>query len=212
MHLNLKTYATKTIPVRRQRRWMGILENYDYEIHYKPGKLSRPDALSRRPDHEPQEGAENTKPGIIAESKFKNFLIEGLSATPTEVTIEQEIENESRKDPELLVLYEIIEGKIKNPEVKKTLEEYRLVGNTIIRRDRVYVPNNIDIKKKILHARHDSELARHPGRHRMNELTQRDYYWPGMTRFIHDYIANDVNGQRKMPADYGENYNPYQHQ
>lgn len=45
-HKNLKTYATRTIPKLRQQRWMGILDNYNYEIHYQPGKLSRPDALS----------------------------------------------------------------------------------------------------------------------------------------------------------------------
>lgn len=192
------TYATKTIPVKRQRRWMGILEQFDYEIHYQPGKLSRPDTLSRRPDHQPKDGAGNSVPGIISKTKFKNFPVDGLEATMTiiDAEIEKEINDKSNEDPDLKKIIEILKEN-RNTTMKKLLsEEHRLLGNTVIRRDKVYVPNNKAIKMKILQSRHDSLLAGHPGRLRTNELIQRDYYWPNMTKFINNYVDSCDRCQR----------------
>lgn len=50
------------------------------------------------------------------------------------------------------------------------------------------VPNDDSIKKKIVESRHDSPLAGHPGRYRTLELVQRDYHWPGMTKWINHYM------------------------
>lgn len=58
------------------------------------------------------------------------------------------------------------------------------------------MPDNEEIKKKILYSRHDSVLAGHPGQQRTNELIQRDYFWPGMTKYINNYVESYDRCQR----------------
>lgn len=197
-HLNLKTYATRAIPKLRQQRWMGILDNYDYEIHYQPGKLSRPDALSRRPDHKKGEGANQEEPGIIPPERFIGF--EAATITLTDTSLENLIEEKSAMDPEIKTIRENLENKDLPLDTRKTLQDYYTVGKTVIWKDKILVPNNDEIKKKILESRHDSVLAGHPGRYRTLELVQRHYHWPGMTKWINKYVDTCDKCQRTKTA------------
>lgn len=63
--------------------------------------------------------------------------------------------------------------------------------NGILRyNNKIYVPDNEDIKLAILRARHDALLAGHPGRERTLELVSRDYYWNGLSAFVKAYVAS----------------------
>jgi hypothetical protein len=51
-HRNLEYWQESRTFNRRHARWHLLLANYNFRIHYCPGKQSgKPDALSRRPDH-----------------------------------------------------------------------------------------------------------------------------------------------------------------
>lgn len=43
---------------------------------------------------------------------------------------------------------------------------------------KVYIPNDAEIKWKILELYHDSRIAGHPGQSKMLESVARGYYWP----------------------------------
>ena len=48
-HKSLKYIFTQRDLNMRQRRWMGLLEDYDFTLHYHPGKANVVvDALSRK--------------------------------------------------------------------------------------------------------------------------------------------------------------------
>ncbi|KAG6882706.1 hypothetical protein C0992_009747, partial [Termitomyces sp. T32_za158] len=54
-HNNLQYFTTTKQLSRRQARWSEILSEYDFTIHYRPGRLgAKPDALTRRPDVYPK--------------------------------------------------------------------------------------------------------------------------------------------------------------
>jgi hypothetical protein len=58
-HRNLEYFKTVRRLNERQMRWSYILSQFNYEMHYRPGKLAaHPDALSRREQDMPQ-GAED---------------------------------------------------------------------------------------------------------------------------------------------------------
>lgn len=58
-HKNLKYFTTLRRLSERQMRWADFLSKFNFQITYRPGKLStRPDALSRRTQDMPQEGDE----------------------------------------------------------------------------------------------------------------------------------------------------------
>ena len=62
-HNNLKYFMETTKFNQRQVRWAEKLAQYDFRIHYRPGKNGgKPDALSRRPEYAEGEEEENLKP------------------------------------------------------------------------------------------------------------------------------------------------------
>ena len=58
-HKNLKYFTALRRLSERQMRWSDFLGKFNFQITYRPGKLSvRPDALSRRAQDMPKEGDE----------------------------------------------------------------------------------------------------------------------------------------------------------
>jgi hypothetical protein len=53
-HQNLQYFSTSKTLTRRQAHWSLFLNQFDFEIKHRPGRLGgKPDKLSRRADHEP---------------------------------------------------------------------------------------------------------------------------------------------------------------
>ena len=70
--------------------------------------------------------------------------------------------------------------------------------------ERIYVPNNKELREGILKKHHDLADIGHPGQHRMLELLKRTYWWPGLKEDVKKYIQgcfkcqqNKVQHQRK---------------
>jgi len=72
-HQNLPNFLTTKVWNHRQIRWAQRLADYHFKIVYRPGKRGgKPDALSRRPEYRPEEGAKHSEQSI---SKPENFPI-----------------------------------------------------------------------------------------------------------------------------------------
>ena len=54
----------------------------------------------------------------------------------------------------------------------------------------LYVPDNENLYREILHAHHDHPAAGHPTRAATYELVSPNYWWPGMRKTIARYLAN----------------------
>jgi hypothetical protein len=71
-HRNLEYWQKANTFNRRHARWYQLLAPLNFNIHYRPGKMSdKPDALSRRHDH-----ADITNPAqtMLGTEKSKGFL------------------------------------------------------------------------------------------------------------------------------------------
>ena len=55
--------------------------------------------------------------------------------------------------------------------------------------NRLCVPNNVELKEKILKEAHDTPLSIHPGGTKMYQDLKRVFWWHGMQREIALYIA-----------------------
>ena len=54
---------------------------------------------------------------------------------------------------------------------------------------RIFVPDNKDVKYKLLHAYHDSPLGMHRGRDTTYNTLARDFYWRGMGKAVRRWVA-----------------------
>jgi len=79
-HQNLQHFLTTKKWNQRQIRWRQLLASFNIKIIYQPGSRSdKPDALSRRPEYHPEEGAEHTEQSIL---KPEHFLISLVQDEP----------------------------------------------------------------------------------------------------------------------------------
>jgi len=56
-------------------------------------------------------------------------------------------------------------------------------------RDKIYVPWNADLQRRVVSLCHDTKVTGHPGCWKTLELVSRDYWWPQMSRYIGQYIS-----------------------
>jgi len=63
-------------------------------------------------------------------------------------------------------------------------------------KERIYVPNNKNLKEEILEEHHDPADIGHPEQYRMQELIKRTYWWPGLKEDIKRYIQGCIKCQQ----------------
>ena len=68
----------------------------------------------------------------------------------------------------------------------------------VLFRGRVYVPLDTQLRHDIVEAHHDTPVTGHSGRWKTTELVARNYWWPGMGRYIAKYVKGcDLCNQTK---------------
>ncbi|QRW20518.1 Retrotransposable element Tf2 protein [Rhizoctonia solani] len=161
-HRNLEYWVQARTFNWRHAWWRIFLSNFNFEIHYCPGKQSgKPNALSRHSDYkdEPQ------KPEIMLPSEvFANMLEE-------ELEIITEIRNRLREDPSLEPIIQFLTEDADNapPSIQKAYKDY-------------------DWEEDLLWEFHDSPLAGHPGQQRTLKLLNWNYWWPGMKSLAKEWV------------------------
>ena len=98
----------------------------------------------------------------------------------------------------------ILDALQKDPVAKAQLD--CLVGGfteeagLLVKDGLVYVPQDEGIKVRILEGCHDGKTAGHLGQEKTLELVSRDYFWPGMRKFINEYVSTcDTCARNKAP-------------
>jgi len=73
---NLQYFLTTKARTHRQIWWAQKLGGFNFKIIYRPGtKVGKPDALSRRPEYRPEEGATHGEKQILKPQHFGKFQI-----------------------------------------------------------------------------------------------------------------------------------------
>jgi len=89
-HQNLQSFLTKKVGNQRPIRWAPELTNYNFKIVYRPGSTGgKPDALSKRPEYRPGEGARPSELSILKSDHFQISIIHQKRSAETPLTPEK---------------------------------------------------------------------------------------------------------------------------
>jgi transposase InsO family protein len=181
-HKNLEYFKTAQKVNRRQARWFTTLQDYDFTLHYRPGKANKIADFLTRGSHFDKGDKDNENVVLLKPEIFRRFTVE------SEGDIVEEIRRKSQLRDEL---------------VKKRLlhghPDFRENGLLVEYRGLVYVPMDKSLRERIIAAHHDSILGGHAGRAKTIELIQRTYWWPSMTGQVGRYVAGCEACQRTKP-------------
>jgi transposase InsO family protein len=192
-HRNLEYWKNAKIWNRRHARWHQLLASFNFHIVYRAGKLSdKPDALSRRSDHK---DIPNQAQIMIASEKFQGFAAE---TTEDIISAIQEAQSDDESMETLIASTKDKENL--PPSIRKQYHKYEWRENLLWYEGRILVPDNKDIKLRILGQHHDSPIAGHQGQARTLELVSRKYYWAGMKMQVNNYVDSCEICQRSKGA------------
>ncbi|QRW21153.1 Retrotransposable element Tf2 protein [Rhizoctonia solani] len=180
-HCNLEYWMQARTFNRRHARWQTFLSDFNFEIHYCPGKQSgKPDALSRRLDYTDLP----TEPEVMLPSEvFAN-------TTEEELEIVTEICSKLREDPSLDQIIQFLTEDADNalPSIQKAYQDYDWEEDLLWYQGKLVVPNHKPLKERLLKEFHNSPLAGHPGQQRTLELLSCNYWWPGMKASAKEWV------------------------
>jgi hypothetical protein len=82
------------------------------------------------------------------------------------------------------------------PPIKSALMDWKLEDGLLFFLGRCYIPPDEVLRKRIIEHYHYTLPSGHPGQFQTLELVRCDYWWPGMTIFINNYVSGCMTCQK----------------
>ena len=165
-HKSLKYIFTQSELNMRQRRWLELIKDYNLEVHYHPGKANVvADALSHK-SHQVEEiplSLHHTE--VLAQIALTSELLE-------------QIIREQKEDPEEISHIKKLLAEGRGPHF--SIDELGVVRY----KNRLVVPSNEELKRKVLKEAHHSKLSIYPGSNKMYHDLRQLYWWSYMKQDI----------------------------
>ena len=89
--------------------------------------------------------------------------------------------------------------KRKAPPLRTALTDWTLDDSLILFKNRVYVPDDLDLRQSIIAETHESPVAGHPGRFKTLQLLKEQFYWPRMATMTANFVEGCATCQQMKP-------------
>ena len=102
-----------------------------------------------------------------------------------EVDLVEKIKRARSKDEDVIRVVE----EMKKAGVRKLRgNEWKIEDDLVLKKWKVYVPKDKELRVEIIRLHHDVPAVGHGGRWKTVELVTRNYWWPGVTRDVGKYV------------------------
>ena len=189
-HKSLKYFLTQKDLNLRQRRWLELFKHYDCIIDYHPGKANRvADALSRK-----------MMSALTLKDYAWRFNSDGALLAQLRVMPELKymIVNSQKDDAKLQEIVQLVST---GDKTNYAIDE----SGGLLYKSRLCVPNDMELRKKILYESHNIVFTMHPEGNKMYQDMKQYYWWRGMKNEISEYVSKcltcqQVKAEHQVPS------------
>ena len=175
-HKNLTYFHQPQKLSCRQVYWMMFLQDFDLHSLHVPGSAIGPaDALSCLPD--PDTSSDNTNVTLLPPDLFIRTI---------DVALLDKITSSSSTDP--LVLNALRNLSNNSPLFpRSSISDWHFTNSQLYFKNHLYIPPaaHHDLVSSV----HSSPTSGHGGFFCTYSLLSRDYWWPGMSSFVHHFVS-----------------------
>jgi hypothetical protein len=155
----------------RKARWMALLSEFDFEIKHIKGKENK-----------------------VVDALRKSMKTIHLAAVSTcETNVRERVMNAQETD----AFFQTMTSYLEQEPVGLKYEGYQMLdGGLLIYRNRLYIPSCDDFKRFIMDELHKRPYTDHPSYQKMVIATRKQFYWPGLKKYIAEYLAKCLECQQ----------------
>ena len=166
-------------------------------------KMGKADSLSRRPDWEIKVERDNENKTLVKPEWLEVQRTEGVEVIIEGVDLLEKVRQLRVKDNEVIkVVEEMKQTGVKMLKDKKQQE----VDGIMYKEEKVYVPKDDKLRAEIIRLYYNILVEEHGGQQKTVELVTRNFWWPGVTKEVKQYVEECNSCQRnknhiEQPAD-----------
>ncbi|KAL4032860.1 hypothetical protein IC575_005943 [Cucumis melo] len=202
-HKSLKYFFTHKKLNMRQRRWLKLVKDYDFEILYHPGKANAvADALSRKVAHSAALVTKQTP--LLRDFERAEIAVSvgevasQLAQLSVQSTLRQRIIVAQLNDSYLVEKRRLVETE-QGEDFSISSDDGRTFEG------RLCVPEDSAIKIELLTEAHSSPFTMHPGSTKMYQDLRNVYWWRNVKREVADFVSRclvcqQVKALKQRPA------------